>query len=77
MTVIILFFVFSIVAITVSFYAYRIFKANAMGQLGAGSNPGLFSQGLNMPINRNGNNGGARNDRDDDEEAYTPPPTAQ
>jgi hypothetical protein len=30
-TVIIIFFVFTIVAITVAFYAYRIFKANAMG----------------------------------------------
>ena len=72
-TVIIIFFVFTIVAITVSFYAYRIFKANAMGQLGAGSNPGLFSRGLNMPLNNAGNRG-----RDDgDEEAYVPPPQQQ
>lgn len=48
-TVIIIFFLFSIGALTVSFYAYRIFKANAMGQLGAGSNPGMFMQGMNMP----------------------------
>jgi len=37
-TVIILFFVFAIGAVVVSFYAYRIFKAFALGQLGGGAN---------------------------------------
>ncbi|TNV77076.1 hypothetical protein FGO68_gene14205 [Halteria grandinella] len=72
-TVVIIFFVFSIGAVTVSFYAYRIFKANAMGQLGPASNPGLFSRGMNMPSNRNRNN---RDDDDGDDEApYVPPQT--
>jgi hypothetical protein len=30
----IIFFLFSIVAVIVAFYAYRIFKAQAMGRLG-------------------------------------------
>jgi hypothetical protein len=71
-TVVILFFAFSIMAVGVSFFAYRIFKANAMGQLGAGSNPGLFSQGMNMPLNRNNNRNNRDND-DDDEAPYVPP----
>jgi len=73
-TVVIIFFAFSIGAVAVSFYAYRIFKANAMGQLGPGSNPGLFSQGMNMPLNRN-NNRNNRDDDGDDEAPYVPPQT--
>ena len=74
-TVVIIFFIFSIGSVAVSFFAYRIFKANAIGQLGAGSNPGLFGQGMNMPLNRNGNNN-ANNRNDDDEAPYVPPPTS-
>ena len=33
LTMLIIFFVFSVVAVIVSFYAYRIFKAQAMGRL--------------------------------------------
>lgn len=66
-TVIIIFFVFSVASIVVGFHAYRIFKAYAMGQLGAGGGNGMFLSGMNMPAGR----GGRRNnrDRDDDEEA--------
>ena len=53
-------FVFSILAVTVGFYAYRIFKAQAMGQLGGGSNVGAFMRGMNMPRGR-------QNDDDDEE----------
>lgn len=65
-TVIILFFVFAIIAVAVAFYAYRIFKANALGQLGGG---GLLG---GVPVGRNNN---------DDDEApapvYNPPPQSQ
>lgn len=62
-TVVIIFFVFSIVSVAIAFQAYRIFKAMAMGQLGG--NGGMFLQGMNMPV------GGRRandNDEDDDQE---------
>jgi hypothetical protein len=66
LTVIILFFVFSIVAIAVSFYSYRVFKAMAMGQIGAGGpNGGMFMRGMNIPV---------RGNDDDDDEA---PPRRQ
>lgn len=34
LTMLIVFFVFSIISVLVSFYAYRIFKAQALGRLG-------------------------------------------
>lgn len=55
---IILFFVFSLIAIAVAFYSYRVFKAMAMGQIGAGGpNGGMFMRGMN---------GGANNNDDDE-----------
>ena len=52
-TVIILFFVFSIVSVIVAFQAYRIFKSMAMGQLGmGGGGGGAFMQGMNRPAGR-------------------------
>ena len=53
-------------SVVVSFYAYRVFKANAMGQLG-GSNPGMFMRGMNMPLGGGGNNNPQDNRADDNE----------
>jgi hypothetical protein len=60
---ILLFFVFSVGAVAVSFFSYRIFKAMAMGQLGGGfGGPGMMSGALNVP------NRDTYNDTDPDEE---------
>jgi hypothetical protein len=57
LTVIILFFFFSIGAITVSFFAYRIFKATALNGAGAGANfGGGLLQGMGGAANRGANN---------------------
>jgi len=37
LTMLIIFFVFSVISVIVAFYAYRIFKAQAMGLLGGGA----------------------------------------
>lgn len=60
MVMLILFLVFSVAAITVSFFAYRIFKAQSMGQLAGAMNVGGV---LNQ---------GDHNRRDYDDEAAAP-----
>lgn len=70
LTVIILFFVFSVAAVAVSFLSYRVFKAVAMGQLGGGPNGGLFMRGMNVP---------SRSEPDEEaappRQQYQPPPS--
>ena len=48
-TVIILFFVFSLASVTIAFFAYRVFKSMAYGQLGmqGGNNYNAFMRGAN------------------------------
>lgn len=69
-TVIIIFFVFSVVSIAVAFQAYRIFKAMAMGQMGG--NGGMFLQGMNMPVGRGGRDNDTE-DGDDERGRYQAP----
>lgn len=67
LTMLIIFFAFSIVSVVVSFFAYRIFKAQAMGRLG-----GAMVQGGVL-------NQGDQNRAGDDEAPranYLPPPAA-
>jgi hypothetical protein len=52
--------VFSVFAVGIGFCAYRVFKAVAMGQLGAGGGGNAFMQGMR------------RRDDDDDEERQQP-----
>lgn len=52
-TVVIIFFVFSIAAVTVAFYAYRVFKAVAMGSIAGGGGNG-FMRGMNIPVGGRG-----------------------
>ena len=63
----IIFFVFSIVAVFVSFYAYRIFKAQAMGRLGGA----LIQGGV---LNRGDRDQGGDNEAP--RANYLPPPAA-
>lgn len=68
-TVIILFFAFSLAAVTVAFFAYRVFKAMAYGQLGmqGGNNYNAFMRGANR-----------REERDEEQNpsSYQPPSQA-
>jgi hypothetical protein len=66
LTMLIIFFVFSIGAVIISFYAYRIFKAQAMGRLA-----GAMIQG--GVLNRGDNNQG---DNEAPRANYLPPPAA-
>lgn len=65
----IIFFVFSIISVTVAFFAYRILKAHALGQLAGGQ---AFIQNGNL--NRGVNN--ADNDEEAPRHNYLPPPAA-
>jgi len=69
MTVLIMWVIFPIVALIVSFYAYREFKGMAFDGLGLQGGAMYGGMMRNMGRNR-----GPRNDRDDDEEvAYGQP----
>ena len=61
----IIFFVFSIASVIIAFYAYRIFKAQAMGRL-----PNAMVQG--GVLNRGDNHG----DNEAPRANYLPPPAA-
>ena len=56
-TVIIIFFVFSIAAVIVGFYAYRVFKAVAMGSIAGGGGGMGFMRNMQVPV---GGRGAAR-----------------
>lgn len=68
-TMLVLFFVFSIVAVTVSFYAYRVFKAKDLGLLEGHLNIGGAQVGAGNRQRDEENN--------DNRPAYNPPPQAQ
>ncbi len=77
-TMVLIFLVFSMVALGVAFYAYRVFKAYAMGQLAnSGGGNGMFLRGMNMPVGGRGGQRAGGDDEDDERPRYEAPQSTQ